>query len=178
MAATATAKTGPQTIPIDRTIERLEHLYRQVTGSEPPPTNGDASIPPERQPGEYVDAQIDRLMDLLGRAPAPFAARSWMPPISLAEQSDGVIVSADLPGVRRDDLHVSVSGNVLEIAGWRGSEDDGRLRHDERARGAFRRLIPLPEVADPARVSARFLDGVLVVRVTQAPRPSHTVDVD
>jgi HSP20 family protein len=92
---------------------------------------------------------------------------TWMPQIELQQKGNELIVRADLPGVKREDVNVEVQDGVLTVSGERRQEDreerDGFVR-SERRYGSFYRSIPLPEGVNEDNVSATFGDGVLEVR--------------
>jgi HSP20 family protein len=96
---------------------------------------------------------------------------AWTPQVEMFQRGSDLIVRADLPGMKKDDVHVDVTDDVLTIQGERRQqqeeERDGWYR-TERSYGSFHRSIPLPEgtIADSAKAS--FKDGVLEVTL-QAP---------
>jgi HSP20 family protein len=112
------------------------------------------------------------LEELLTRTPVLTRAAQWSPQIEVFEREGNLVVNADLPGVKREDVEVNVDDDVLTIRGERRQEhretDRGYLR-TERNYGSFFRQIPLPSGVDPNRVEASFDDGVLQV-VVPAPR--------
>lgn len=96
----------------------------------------------------------------------------WMPAIDLSETDTQIRVRAELPGIDPKDVDVSVSGDRLVIAGEKRShaEESGEgWSHCESRSGAFSRAIPLPESVDPAKVTARYDKGVLMVELTKSP---------
>lgn len=109
---------------------------------------------------------------------------SWIPRLDLKEEEDQVVVCADLPGVRKEDVQVELNDGILRISGERREEHkagEGRLQPDEwiseRTYGAFYRAVRLPEGADSDRIRARMNDGVLEVSVPRTPR-NHSRRVD
>lgn len=98
-----------------------------------------------------------------GAAPTVF-----VPQIEVEHRDDALIVRADLPGLRPDDVDVTVDDGVLTIHGERRQvqreEEDGFVR-SEVVYGAFYRTIPLPDGADESRTSAVFRDGVLEIAI-------------
>lgn len=93
----------------------------------------------------------------------------WMPQVEMCERDGKLQVQADLPGLRKDDVKLSVEQDQLVIQGERrasreeGGEQQGYY-HSERSYGSFYRVIPLPEGVDPGTAEASFKDGVLEVR--------------
>jgi HSP20 family protein len=94
------------------------------------------------------------------------------------ETAQSVIVRLELPGMRKEDIHVSVHRGRLQIRGEKKSSDREELRHYhlmERAFGRFERSIPLPENIDAARAEVSYLDGVVIVILpkTEAGPPTQ-----
>jgi HSP20 family protein len=90
------------------------------------------------------------------------------PSVDLSETNDGYRVTADLPGIGRDDVKIDADGNALVISGHRYDEreDKGRNWHSrECVTGEFRRTIELAEDADLLRANASIVNGVLTVNV-------------
>jgi HSP20 family protein len=97
--------------------------------------------------------------------------RRWVPAMDLVETDDAFVLKADLPGLDENDVKLEVEDNVLTIAGERQAEHEEKREgyyRVERAFGAFRRSLTLPEGVDPEAVTARFEKGVLAVRI---PKP-------
>jgi HSP20 family protein len=91
---------------------------------------------------------------------------SWMPQVEVLQRGNNLVLRADLPGMRREDVDVEVEDGVLTISGERHyeteSEEEG-LYHSERSYGRFSRSIPLPPGTEGDACEARFTDGVLEV---------------
>ena len=128
--------------------------------------------------------QMDRLFDsFLGREPALFSANGdWFPSVDQVETPDEIIVKAELPGIDEKDISVSLSGDNLVIQGERKGEKEEKDKHFhrlERSYGRFERVLPLPAVVDPAKISADYKKGVLEVRLPKKPeaRP-HEIKVN
>jgi HSP20 family protein len=119
---------------------------------------------------------MDRMMDdFLGRAWSGGPQRAqeprlalWTPEIELAQQGDELIVRADLPGLREEDIRVQALDDALVIEGERRTEREeerGNVFRSERVYGSFRRVIPLPEDADTENATASYENGVLEIRM-------------
>lgn len=92
----------------------------------------------------------------------------WSPSIDVREQDNNIMVSADLPGLTKDDVKVQVTDEGLCIQGERKREHEERHEgyyRSERSYGTFNRIIPLPEGANIDQAKAQFKDGVLEVTV-------------
>ncbi|MGH9363545.1 MAG: Hsp20/alpha crystallin family protein [Thermoanaerobaculia bacterium] len=97
--------------------------------------------------------------------------RTWAPPVDVAETDEAFIVKAELPGMNREDLDITLENNVLRISGERKFERDEKKENYhriERSYGAFSRAFALPSQVDSERVEASFKDGVLTVTVPKA----------
>ncbi|KAJ1554997.1 hypothetical protein HK405_003477 [Cladochytrium tenue] len=97
--------------------------------------------------------------------------------LDLAETDNSYVIHADLPGVAKENVSVSVGeGNVLTIAGERqqNSETKDSRRHIvERSYGRFERSVRLPEDADVDKVQAKMADGVLELSLPKMPPPEN-----
>lgn len=115
------------------------------------------------------------MRDLLGWDPLGdlgMGPLAFVPSFDVKETNDAYIISADLPGVKEEDLEVSLTENRLTVSGRREEErreENDRYYAAERSYGAFSRSFTLPPGADPDNVRAEFKDGVL--RVTIGKRP-------
>jgi len=88
------------------------------------------------------------------------------PPVELSEEEDKFVVVADMPGVRKDDISVNLTGNLLSISGRREVErpsENASLIRSERRTGEFKRTIELPSPVDGDKVKATFKDGILTM---------------
>lgn len=95
----------------------------------------------------------------------------WSPAADIGETDDEYLVKAELPGVKREDVKVSLEEGVLTIAGERKLEEEekGRKMHRmERFYGAFCRSFGLPEDADASGIRAECKDGVLNVHIPKS----------
>lgn len=94
-----------------------------------------------------------------------------MVPLDVMERDDAIVVKASLPGVRPDDVDVSVHRNVLTIQGeMRGEQEkgEGHYRHRERWSGRFSRQIAVPSGVDSEACDATFQDGVLTITLPKS----------
>jgi len=102
-----------------------------------------------------------------GRAPS-----MWSPHIEVFERGGKLVIQADLPGMKREDIHVRVEENEIVIQGERRqdqSNNQGGYYRSERGYGVFYRTIPLPEGTNAESANAAFHDGVLEIEL-DAPR--------
>lgn len=106
------------------------------------------------------------------RAPETFTAR-----LDVQDTDQAVVVSVDLPGLKRDDFEIVAQDDILTIRGERrkeeSKEENGR-RWTERSYGRFERSIRLPDRAVVDKASAEFENGVLTIRIPKEADPKAT----
>ena len=99
-------------------------------------------------------------------------APGWTPPVDLYETAGEFILTADLPGLTRDQIDINVDDNRIVIRGERtGGPIDlpcEQFHRVERGHGRFSRAFPLPDAIDVSRVSADLKDGILTGRIPKA----------
>jgi HSP20 family protein len=96
----------------------------------------------------------------------------FVPDFDVRETKDGYVFAADLPGLREEDVDISLTGNTLTVSGRRTGEEIQESEQAycaERMFGEFRRSFALPEGADPDSANAELKNGVL--RITLSKRP-------
>lgn len=92
----------------------------------------------------------------------------WSPAVDIKEEDNRYLIHADVPGIKPEDIDVSMEDGVLTIKGERKfdkEEDKNGYRRIERVRGSFYRRFSLPDTADQNKVSAHCKDGVLEVTI-------------
>jgi HSP20 family protein len=114
--------------------------------------------------------RLEPLRDELG-AFAPWTG-GYTPRFDVKETNDGYVLKADLPGVREEEVDVSLSGNRLTISGKKEEEHEEEGEHyyaTERTYGSFARSFSLPDSVDGEHVTAEMKDGVLTLNVPKRP---------
>jgi HSP20 family protein len=92
----------------------------------------------------------------------------WTPAVDIYENSDFVVVKAELPGVEKDRISVEVKEGILTLRGERGFDNELKkesYHRIERSYGSFQRSFSLPVSVDQEKVTARFQNGVLEVQL-------------
>lgn len=94
----------------------------------------------------------------------------WSPALDLYQNNDNVIARVELPGMRKEDIEISLQEGMLTISGERKSEtaEDNKAERTERYVGKFRRSISLPTPVDTNRVTANYRDGILTITLPKA----------
>lgn len=101
----------------------------------------------------------------------PVEGGVWTPPIEVYEEDDKYHVKAELPGLNKDDIDISIAKNVLTIKGERKAEKETKENdyyYCERYYGNFMRSISLPGAVNVNDISASYKDGVLEIELPKA----------
>jgi HSP20 family protein len=125
--------------------------------------------------GSSLLQPFDFFEDLL----APFGSlgaggRGWMPAVNIEENDEAYLVAAELPGLKPEEVDITVENNILTLSGERkweveeGKASNRQLHRVERGYGRFSRSFALPRSVDSDKVKARFDNGVLQITVPKA----------
>jgi HSP20 family protein len=118
----------------------------------------------------FGDADTPRLGDAEG------TESLWLPHIEVYEGDGKLVINAELPGVKKEDVDAEITTDAVTIRGTRKQErssSEAGLYRSERSYGSFHRLIPLPEGVDPESATANFRDGVLRIEMRAPQRRAH-----
>jgi len=117
--------------------------------------------------------EIDRLFDLsmptLTRDAGLFSG--WAPALDLFQDKDNVFVKVELPGMKKEEIHISLHDGLLTITGERKREEkteEGETFRSETYYGKFHRSVTLPTMVDANKVKATYKDGILTVTLPKA----------
>ena len=94
----------------------------------------------------------------------------WSPALDLHQSTDNIVAVVELPGMRKEDIEISLHDGTLTISGERKRESTAgeKAERTERYVGVFRRSIALPTRVDASKVSATYRDGILIVTLPKA----------
>jgi HSP20 family protein len=126
-----------------------------------------------REPGVGLTHLSDRIQRMLNDTLGGFdwqyrdsAAASWVPPVDVFEESDSIRITAEIPGVKPEDIEISLEGNVLTVRGTKSQEAEEkteRVHRYERTYGSFERSFTLPSSVESNDIKANYDHGVLTV---------------
>ena len=139
-------------------------------------------------PVQELNALQNRLSSLFGRTTLrpsngeeSLALADWAPVVDISEDDKEFAIKAELPGLKREEVKVTVEDGVLSISGERKTEKEEKnkqFHRMERSYGSFLRSFTLPEGADTTKVNAEFSDGVLHVHLAKTPKTQpKTIEV-
>ena len=135
--------------------------------------------------GGTLERRINRLFnDALGALDWQFrdnAGAAWVPAVDIFEEPNAIRITAEVPGVRPEDVKITHENNVLTIHGTKqqaAEERTERVHRYERTYGAFERSFTLPTTVDPGAITAKYEHGVLTVTLPKAEKAKpKTIEV-
>lgn len=103
--------------------------------------------------------------------PADQTQSPWVPAVDLYQNKDSFTVKCELPGLKKEDINISLHDGSLTISGERKREEkkqEGEVYRTERYEGSFSRSLVLPSKVDAEKINATYKDGVLTVTLPKA----------
>ena len=120
---------------------------------------------------ELATMEIERLNRMFTDFYGEAFSRAWVPPVDIYEtDAHEVVLKAELPDLKREDINVTFENGVLTLRGERKFEPEVKkdnFQRIERRHGAFSRSFTLPNTVDAGKISASYKDGVLTIRLPQ-----------
>jgi HSP20 family protein len=109
------------------------------------------------------------------------AAEEWLPRMDVIDRDEEVVIKAELPGVEKDDLDLSVSDNTVTLKGEtkkEQKEESGKYYRCETCRGSFSRTVSLPYEVDASKAKASFTNGLLELNLPKkAKSKRHSIKI-
>jgi HSP20 family protein len=100
-----------------------------------------------------------------------FAPADWRPAVDTYEEGNNIVIKAELPGVKKEDITIDIKDNVLSLKGERSAETEVKEENyyrREQSYGKFFRAFTLPDAVDPGKIEASCKDGVLKISIPKA----------
>ena len=131
------------------------------------------------QPLREMEEAGRRFEDVFGRPFLPGIWRAfpseemvWAPAIDVVEKEDKFLVKVELPGVKEEDVNVTITGGMLTIEGEKKAESEVKKKgyyYSETSYGSFSRSITIPSTVDAGKIEANFDKGILEINLPKAP---------
>lgn len=131
------------------------------------------------QPLQELEEMGRRFEDVFGRPLLPAAWRRlssaeavWAPAIDVSEKEKKFVVKVELPGVKEEDINISVAGHTLTIEGEKETESEVKRKgyyYSETSYGSFSRSLTIPSTVDASKIEASYDKGVLEIDLPKAP---------
>ena len=118
--------------------------------------------------------EIDRLFNEFAQGMGPSGLQNIVPNIEISETDKAIEISAEMPGLERKDVEISIEDDTLTIRGEKKVEEDNKdknVQHSERSYGVFLRVLQLPPGIDPSSVQATMSNGILKLTI---PKPAKS----
>ena len=118
-----------------------------------------------------MQRELDRLSESISRGLLREEFAGVFPPVNVTEDGENYFIRAELPGIKADEIDISVVSNSIAISGERKIVTEGegaRYHRKEREAGKFSRVLTLPGHINTAKVEAKSIDGILTVVLPKA----------
>jgi HSP20 family protein len=138
-------------------------------GTAMAPAKTFSALPRRWDPFNFFETPFNRLFEGWNTLPfgeEAFPLTRWTPACDVYETDKEIVVKAELPGLKKENVYVNLENNVLTIHGERKFEEETRkedYHRVERAYGEFMRSFTLPAFVDIAKIGAEFKDGILML---------------
>lgn len=124
---------------------------------------------------ESLQRDMNRIFDQFFRgdvlADETMYGRDWTPAVDVVENNDAFILKAELPGMNKEDVKITLENNILTIRGEKKNEMDkkeGNVHRVERNYGMFERSFTIPGTIKPNDIDAQYKDGILTLTLPKA----------
>jgi HSP20 family protein len=155
---------------VQAALNEVKELYKEVLGTPAPDIspNSYVAFPPGVDPIDHAMEEVKRLKALSEQMAAAPTLSAWAPPADMYTTSDGLIIYMELGGVEKEDLKVLVAGGECIVRGERKFVPGPEVTRPvsiERPWGKLERRFVLPPGVNPERVTARYRNGILELRI-------------
>jgi HSP20 family protein len=116
---------------------------------------------------------FDEMFDTRLSTDFPGFGTVWVPAVDVEESVEEYLIHAEMPGLKKEDVKISLAENILTISGEKKNEtksDNKRYHRLERTYGSFQRSFSLPEPIKADKIGASFKDGVLEVKIPKSEK--------
>lgn len=128
-----------------------------------------------------LQREFNRLFEELGAGWETFTEMRASPVMDVIDTKEGVEIDVELPGLKREDIKISVDGDLLTVSGEKKIEKESNARNYrmvERSYGEFTRSVYLPRSIDSSKITATMADGVLKIAAPKRPEATtQTIEI-
>lgn len=122
-------------------------------------------------PMEPIFQELGNMSKFIDLPNMPVLFKGGEPKVDIVQTDKEIVVKADVPGVKKEDMQVSVTEDTITFRGEAKSSSETKKEdfyHSERFYGCYCRTLPLPSLVDSAKAKAKFEDGVLTVTIPKS----------
>lgn len=128
------------------------------------------------EPVNLLDQFNNELNRYFARTPRPAMARKgdWVPAVDILEEESRFVLTADVPGVTRENIDITLEDGVLTVKGERSGRQESAAegyRRRERVLGTFLRQFTLPDTVNAEQIRATVKDGILEIEIPKLEKP-------
>ena len=127
---------------------------------------------------ERLNRMFARPMSTRQNGKEALIVADWTPQVDISEADHEYVITAELPGLKKEDVKITLEDGVLTLQGERKQEKEEkgtRYHRVERAYGSFVRSFTMPDVIDDAKVATEFKDGILSIRLPKSEKAKPKV---
>lgn len=134
------------------------------------------------EPLKELESFSNRIQRYFEDFPSMDFQSSFSPRIDISEDENNIIVEAEVPGIKKEELKLTLHDNILTLKGEKKMEEEKKGKNyyrNERIYGSFQRSFTLPEEVDSNKVETNFHDGMLTIKMKKAaPKPSNVKEIE
>ncbi len=135
------------------------------------------------RPFRDLQREIDRIFDEFFRGGiAPRREVGFIPAVDIYETPDSVVIEVEAPGMKKDEIKITIEDGVLRISGEKKIEREEKDKNYfviERSYGTFERAFRLPDYVDPEKIKAKYENGILTITLPKKEeKKAKVIDVE